>query len=133
MSDYLLQWKQGGLGLTINKELGNLSVMSIETHDGEAWRLNTWNYQEVLADLKTRYDDPIQALGFQDATQLVNAAKILEPTSDDYEARDRFLDMLDGMREDYEGDGTVMYNPDNPEEEFIWSEDDWQLDEKYLE
>ena len=106
--------------------------MSIETHDGEAFRLNAWNYQEILADLKSRYDNPMEALGADDATELVNWAKMLEPTQDDHDARDAFVEMLDEMRDEYEGDGTVMYNPDNTDE-YIWSEDDWQVDEKYLD
>lgn len=107
--------------------------MSIETHDGEAFRLNAWNYQEILADLKSRYDNPMQALGADDATELVNLAQALEPTADDHDERRDFVELLEGMDEDYKetSDG-IMYNPDNTDA-YLCPDPDWQLDEKYLD
>lgn len=104
--------------------------MSVETHDGEAYKLNTWDYQEILADLKTRYDDPVDAFDVDDAHELVEMAKALEPTEADHDDRDEFVEMLDGMRDDYKGAGTIMYNPENTEE-YVHTEDAWQVDEKY--
>lgn len=89
--------------------------------------INDVDHKELLADIRERYDEPLESFPYDDATELVNAAQALEAGQADERARDEFEEMLEDVDEQYvntwwtdKNNGEIVFygalkDPDNDE------------------
>lgn len=90
-----------------------------------AYDIKDYDSKEILADIRERYDDPLESLPYEDATELVNAVQALELGQEDERVREEFEEMLEDFDDNYistwwtdENNGEVMFygalkDPDN--------------------
>jgi len=109
------------------------------------YSIKDYDMNEILADIRERYDDPIEAFPYDDATELVNAAQALEPCQEDERVREEFEEMLEDFDDEYisswwtneEGGEVIFYgawrDPDN-EDAWIsraaYEDDNWTAEEE---
>jgi len=86
---------------------------------------NQADYETILADIRQRYDEPLEQLPYDDATELVNAAHELADDTLLEEEQEDFEQMLEDLDEEYisshwtntEGTDIIFYgawrDPDN--------------------
>lgn len=87
--------------------------------------IKDYDAKEILADIRERYDNPLEAFPYDDATELVNAVQALEPCQEDERVREEFEEMLEDLDDEYisswwtneEGSEVLFYgawrDPDN--------------------
>jgi len=63
--------------------------------------INSLDYEAVLADIRERYDEPLEAFPYEDATELVNAVQALADDEPAEEDRARFEEMLEEIDNEY--------------------------------
>jgi len=63
--------------------------------------INSLDYEAVLADIRERYDEPLEAFPYDDATELVNAVQALADDTPAEQDRARFEEMLEDIDEQY--------------------------------
>lgn len=91
------------------------------------YSIKDYDAKEILADIRERYDNPLEAFPYDDATELVNAVQSLEPCEEDERVREEFGEMLEDVDDEYvnswwtnENNGDVVFygalkDPDNEE------------------